>query len=366
MRENIDLDTYMRQWLLDHGPEELPGAMLMRYGPEDYIGAAFAVRGTLYFNGAHTPAVRKAICECFDEYEAIAKAHLTWLWLEEPPKGPDRFAYPKAPPLRNMMVALRENDSVGFAYIGGEKPHDASPWLFHVLGQRGWEAKLGWNGLDCLEFSLPAQYVQEHPTAFQGLFVAFARRLQAVHGHGGFAFNLSLPRDDENESTEAVMASKMNGIDVGDNVIIARRDRIGITDHIKTVGWLTAINMDMVEKVGGLAVLFMKLPAPWFANYDYGNGIVIQAGPTPQKVDVESDPKPAIFVLPNMALKDVRIPKVESLHSGSHDGEPRLSGWAAEQWLIRFDVPEDEVLVYKAKLSGEPQLTKETVLPNRL
>ena len=361
-----DLDTFMKQWLLDHGPEELPGAMLMRYGPENYIGAALAVRGTLYFKGAHTPAVRKAICECFDEYEVIAKAHLTWLWLDEPPKGPDRFAYPKAPPLRHMMKALRENDNVGFAYIGGEKPHDASPWVFHVLGMRGWEAKLGGNGLDCLEFSLPAQYVQENPTAFQRLFVAFARRLKAVHGHGGFAFNLSLPRVDENESTEAVMASKMNGIDVGHNVIIARRAKIGITDHIKTVGWLTAINMDMVEKAGGLAVLFMKLPTPWFATYDYGNGVVIQAGPAPQKVDAEVAPKPALYVLPNMALKGIRIPEVQTLHGASHDGEPRLFGWAAEQWIMRFDVPDDEIMTYRAKLAQEPQLTPETVLPNRM
>ena len=93
---------------------------------------------------------------------------------------------------------------------------------------------------------------------------------------------------------------------------------------------------------------------------------MIQAGPAPQKVDAEVAPKPALYVLPNMALKNVRVPEVQSLHSGSHDGEPRLSGWAAEQWLIRFDVPDGEIVTYRAKLEQEPQLTPETVLPNRM
>jgi hypothetical protein len=66
-----------------------------------------------------------------------------------------------------------------------------------------------------------------------------------------------------------------------------------------------------------------------------------------------------------MLFKEVRAPKV-SLHYASHDGEPRLIGWGAEQWLQRFDVPEDELMAYKARLLDEPKLTKATTLPDRL
>jgi hypothetical protein len=81
---------------------------------------------------------------------------------------------------------------------------------------------------------------------------------------------------------------------------------------------------------------------------------------------MELDPKPAIYVLPSMALKELRMAEIVTLHYGSKDGEPRLFGLAAERWMQRFDIAEDELLSYKAKLLNEPKLTKETTLPDRL
>jgi hypothetical protein len=364
--EKAELDAFMINWMQTHENNVLPGAMLMRHGPQDYIGAALAVRGTFYFHGSHTAEVREAICQCFDDYEMIARTHLTWLWREEPPEGPDKFAFLKAKPLRDMMRRLDENDHVGFAYIGGKKAHEASPWMFYVSGLRGWEAKLGWKGLGSLEFSLPRSVVQTNPTLFQQLFVDFARRLKAEHGHGGFAFNLSAVRSEENESTEAVMVSKMAGLDAGSAISVGRCHKIGIVDHIKTVGWLTAINTSMVDAVGGMSTLRSELPCDWFAKYDYGSGIVIQAGPEPDLVLVERDAKQAIYVLPNMTFRKIRVPQIQSLHYGSKDGEPRLCDAAAEDWLTRFDIPDSELLACQARLLAEPRLTPETTLPGAL
>ncbi|WP_332879003.1 type VI immunity family protein [Massilia sp. S19_KUP03_FR1] len=364
--DKLALDAFMINWMNTHENNVLPGAMLMKHGPQDYIGAALAVRGTLYFRGSHTAGVREAICRCFDDYESIAKEHLTWLWREEPPEGPDKFAYPKARPLRDMMKRLDVDDHVGFAYIGGKKPHESSPWIFWVSGLRGWEAKMSRYGLGSLEFSLPRSFVKAHPVLFQQLFVDFARRLKAEHGHGGFAFNLSAVRGEENESTEAFMASKMAGLDAGSAIMVGRHGKTGIADHIKTIGWLTAINTDMVEAVGGMPTLRSELPQDWFAKYDYGNGIVIQAGPEPEIAPVELDAKPAIYVLPNMLLRKIRVSEIDSLHYYPKDGEPRLAGAAAERWLTRFDVPDSELLAYKAKLLNEPKLTREAILPDVL
>jgi hypothetical protein len=354
--------------LLRANPEALflPGAMLMKYGPQDYVGAAMAVRGTLYFDGSHTAEVRSKICSCFEAYEAIAREHLTWLWREEPPSGPDLLAYAKAKPMRSMMEKMKPHDAVSFGYIGGEKPEDASPWMFRVSGLREWEANMGTWGLATLTFSLPPLFVEENPTTFQKLFVEFAKALKAVHGFGGFAFNLSLVRREPNEPTEAFMATKMNGIDVGNPVLVGGSTEYGILDHIKTVGWLTAINHEMLEKVGGLTTLRSELPMSWFAKYDYGNGIVIQSGGKPEIVPIPVDPLPSIYVLPNMALKDIRMTEIGTFHYGSKDGEPRLFGWAADQWLKRFDIEDGELLTYKTKLLNEPKLTKATTLPDRL
>ena len=75
--------------------------------------------------------------------------------------------------------------------------------------------------------------------------------------------------------------------------------------------------------MGGIASLRAELPRDWFAKYDYGNGVVIQAGPEPEIAPVELDVRPAIYVLPNRVLHNVRITHIGSLHQGSINGKPR-------------------------------------------
>jgi hypothetical protein len=348
--------------LMREHPEKMrvPGGLLTKRGPQDYVGSVPAITGTLFFKNAHLPEVREAICACFDEYEAIATPYLTWLWREEPPEGPDKFAYPIAPSMRSMVKRMKENDLLAFTYTSGEQPYDAGDWEFDVSGMRGWEAKMVVRGTSVLRFSLPMLYVEEHPTAFQAMFVNFARRLRALHGYGGHGLVLSAVRLSENQPFEAFLANKLNGLDVGHPVAGATHAHLGI----KTVSWLTAVNSEMVEKVGGLSAIRSELPMQWFAFYDYGAGLVIQAGPKPEAAPTDQ-PKPARLVLPNLLFKEIRTPKV-SVHYASKEGEPRIIGWAAEQWLKRFDIEEDELLTYKARLLDEPKLIKASTLPDRL
>lgn len=348
--------------LMREHPEKMrvPGGLLTKRGPQDYVGSVPAITGTLFFKDAHLPEVREAICACFDEYEAVAKPYLTWLWREEPPEGPDKFAYPKAPPMRSMVKRMRENDLLAFTYTSGTQPHDAGDWEFDVSGMRGWEAKMVVRGTSALRFSMPLLYVEENPTAFQAMFVNFAKRLRALHGYGGHGLVLSAVRLSDNQPFEAFLADKLNGLDVGHPVAGATHAHTGI----KTVSWLTAVSADMVEKVGGLSAIRSELPMLWFALYDYGAGLVVQAGPKPEAAPTDQ-PKPARLVLPNMLFKEVRAPKV-SLHYASKEGEPRIIGWAAEQWLKRLDIEDDELMTYKARLLDEPKLTKASTLPDRL
>lgn len=318
-----------------------------------------AVRGTLYFQGSHTAPVREAICQCFDLYATCARDHLTWLWREEAPAGPAKVPYAKASSMRALLARMDANDHVGFAYTGARADHEASPWLFRVSGLRAWEARMGDNGLDTLQFSLPANEVLRSPARFQALFVACARLLAAQHGHGGYAVNLPLAYTVADVAAEAAMIAKHAGIDAGNAILIASRHRIGIVDHIKTVGWLTAINTHMVARVGGLPALRSALPRDWFAKYDYGSGIVIQAGPAPATAPVDGEPKPARYVLPNSLLAPLRVPQLGSLHGGA-------SAALAEQWLRRFDIPNAALLQYKAALLNEPKLTASSTLPDVL
>lgn len=340
----------------------IPGGMFMQGGKQDYVGAFPALTGTLFFKDAHTPAVRDAICACFKAYETIAGEYLTWLWREEPPDGKDCLAYRDAKPMPELMKTLTENGQVSFGYTSGKQKIDAGPWEFQAFGIRGWKAKMGTWGLSVVRFAMPLPYIEEHPLAFQALFVKFADLLKAVHGYGGHGLVLSLVRGSDNEATEAVIAEKFNGYDIGSPI----RASSDVEAGIKTVSWLTAINKEFLEKVGGLSAVRSELPMDWFALYPYSDGVVIQAGPDPYNAPVDDDPQPASYVLPNMLLKDVRCEDMYDLHRGSASGEPRIRGHAAAQWLARFDVPPEELLSFKAKLLDEPKLTKETTLPERL
>ncbi|MBG6830813.1 DUF3396 domain-containing protein, partial [Pseudomonas aeruginosa] len=66
-------------------------------------------------------------------------------------------------------------------------------------------------------------------------------------------------------------------------------------------------------------------------------------------------------------LKGIRYETVGSLHGGSHDGELRLVGWSADQWLKRLDVDESDIPAWRARLLGdEPYLDATNTLPERL
>lgn len=341
----------------------IPGGQFMERGKKDYIGAWPAFTGTLFFNDAHTPTARAAICACFKEYEAIANEHLTWLWREEPPDGKKLLPYRDAKPMPEMMKKLDEDHLVSFGYTSGKQSYDAGQWEFQVSGLRAWQAKMGTRGMSVVRFSMPLVYVEEHPLAFQAMFVKFADLLKVAHGYGGLGLVLSLSRASDNEPAEALISEKYHGYDVGNPVRASTEVKV---NQIKTVSWLTAINNRLLEKVGGISTVRSELPMDWFAIYPYSDGVIIQAGPWAEAAPVDQDPKPACYVLPNMLLKDVRCNEMYDLHAASASGEPRIRGNAAAEWLARFDVPPNELLDYKAKLLTEPKLTKETTLPGRL
>ncbi|UQY34200.1 DUF3396 domain-containing protein [Pseudomonas fulva] len=344
---------------------EMPGNLLMKGGREDYIGAVLCLRGTLFFKEAHTPLVREALCRCFDEFKRMADTHLTWLWREGPPQGKPLMPYREATPLREMMAAMDEDDHLSFCYTSGMQSRDASAWLFDVFGKRGWEAKMG-DGLSVLEFSVPLLYQEQNSLAFLQLFLGFVNRLVPEQGYAGHAYNLSPTGRSFNEPTEAFMAARMPGLDAGKAALLANRPKFRHT-KIKTVSWLTVLDHTRLQQLGGLEVLRAKLPTSHFALYDYGAGVVIQSGAYPYLVGDGADPKPAAYVLLNHVLKGIRYETVGSLHGGSHDGELRLVGWSADQWLKRLDVDDAELPAWRSKLlANEPCLDATNSLPERL
>ncbi|WP_186139904.1 type VI immunity family protein [Burkholderia gladioli] len=340
------------------------GLLEPRYA-HDGIGAAVVVRGSLYFERAFDPDVRKALVDCFDDYCATPGCKLTFLWNN----GKAAQALGKAKPFRSIAASLGPEDRFDFCYVGGEAATDASLWRFEVTGLRQWQEAKGTRGINALAFSVPLPAVQENPDAFAKLFFDFARRINAAHGQAGFAVNLSPTNPEENEATEHWISQIMPGLDVGRPDSVSAR---GLRDRVKSVNWLTAIGKPMLHTVGGVAALRSELPPSWFSVGDYGAGVVIRAGVQPESGVSDSEDKPPVpppaYVVLDHALRAVRASEMEILQRGTvNAGAPVYNTPASTAaWLRRFETDDSGLLAAKAALLDTPQLSVANALPNPL
>ena len=360
------MDKNFLQWAKENQSKALiPNALLEPRHSHEGIGAAVVILGCVYFENAYDVTVREAVAQCFDEYCAAAGDRLTFLWHN----GKAAQAFKKAKPMRELANKLGENDRFDFDYMSGERANDAGFWEFHVFGMRGWEEKMGTRGVDTLYFSLPVVAVQEDPDTFASLFFRCAQRLNALHGRAGFAVNLSPTEQTENESTEYWISQIMPGLDVGYPAANAERD---LRDKIKTVDWLTAINKDMLDKVGGVRALRSELPPDWFSIGDYGAGVLIRAGVLPESGLSGSEDKPpappAAYIVLDNALREIRARRFDSLQRGTVNGDAPVYNTkeSTVAWLCRFEVDDDKLLAAKAALLETPPLTAANALPNHL
>ena len=353
-------------WVAKQEKGAIGGGLLTPQGGEDYVGAIPAIRAVLYFKEGFSDEMREAIAQCFDDYLIYAKEHLTWLWQDEPPTGAGGASldFKKVKPIRNILKFYSPMKAFNFLYTSGKEKFATGAWEFYAGGASQWQDKNG-KYQSTLTFSMPIDWVGENSKAFIELFIKCAHRLKAKHGYAGYACLISQIRSDKNEPTEAFMARKAWAMDVGRSGILSNR----LITGIKTVSWLTAINYEWFNKIREEEALNSELPMNWFIGYDYGTGVVIQAGTLPLNGSVEDDPLPAPYVLLNRVLKPLRVEKIGDLHRGNYatDEIPLIKGYLANNWLARFDIEDDEKLEYFGKLQDEPKLnTKYAFLDKRV
>ncbi|NUF62835.1 DUF3396 domain-containing protein [Acinetobacter bereziniae] len=346
-----------KAWVAMQEKGAIGGGLLTPQGGEDYVGAIPAIRAVLYFKEGYSDEMREAIAQCFDDYQEYAKAHLTWLWQGTPPNSEKECtAFESVKPIRSIFKNYKPMHPITFLYTSGKEKFATGAWEFNIGGDSQWQAQKK-NYQSSLTFSMPIEWVGENSKVFIDLFIKCAQRLKAKQGYAGYACLISRIRSDKNEPTEAFMARKAWAMDVGNPYLEAN----SLIEGIKTVSWLTAINYEWFNSIKEEEALNSELPMNWFIGYDYGTGVVIQAGTLPLMGSVESDPLPAPYVLLNRVLKPLRVEKIGDLHRGNYstDEIPLIKGYLANHWLARFDIEDDQKLEYFAKLQDEPKLNSQ-------
>lgn len=335
------------------------------------VGAAFVVRGVLYFRNGYEDATRKALTRCYDRYlDVITKYEAALAQAEgrdAPKAGPMRWfyaegeapvAFGKSPGFADLAKRLPSSTALVSTTTSADHKLAAGFYDFSVFCLEDWEAKFG-RSLDVMSFTVPRSFLQLAPGAFERLFAEFADWLRPVHGHAGYAVNLPPMGRDPNEASEYFWARQYGaGVDVGSPRRTCVRD---LTDKLKTVDWLTVIDADLVRNAGGAAGLM--LPPDWYRKSPLGDGgLLIQAGTEPQAgvSTGEGQPPapPAAYVLLNKALRPIVADTIDSLQDGTVSSTAPLLNTtvASEAWLHRFNVPDDELPDYWVELHKTAKL----------
>lgn len=351
-------DDEIQAWVAD--PKRagtLPFAAFEPRYPHKGVGAALAVRGMLYFKGGtrETFAAKlQRVSTSTTRWQAALCAGFSG--------GKRAVSIDKAPSLATLAASLSEDQPFTFAFTSGDSTREASMYGFDAFCLEKWQAALGTRGLDVLSFSLPVPVVKADPDLLPRLFAEFARRLNAIHGHAGYAVNLPPTAREENESSEYFMSNRLGpGLDVGDPFATEVRS---LMDNIKTVDWLTLISTSMVDRVGGVSTLKSELPMDWYRLTQCSEGLLIRAGVLPAagvnagSGDKPIGPPPAYVVL-NAALRHLIPDTVSILQRGTVNGDAPVfnSKTSSNAWLRRLDVSSDELLAAKAAVLDTPRLS---------
>lgn len=336
------------------------------------VGAALTVRAVIYFTGGYAPAKRKALAACFQRYDNALQVYqraveeaaqlrnlskgtpLRWLYQD----GKQPVELDKGPSFESLSTSIAADAPFTLAISNAADKDEAGTMEFSTFCLEDWQASLN-RGMDVATFSVPQAFLALCPGVFRALFTQAVGELDAVHGHAGYAANLSLLQRGPNEASEYFWARKFGpGLDVGDPM---RRNLRRLVDRIKTADWLTAIGAGLVRKLGGADKL--SLPPDWFHKQPYDDGgLIIQAGVSPQ-TGVAGEPghppePPAAYVLLNNALRPIIADEIGTLQTGTATSTAPLlnSQVATESWLRRLDVEPGRINDYWVELHKTPKL----------
>ena len=282
---------------------------------------------TLYFREGHTQQVRERVARCFEAYRTLCGPRLKWA-------HPSKRGFQKldGPPDMDPARFLREPDPDGrfeasgweFYWHGGAQKEEASDLRVRAMGapnRRGDE-------LGFFSASLPLSWFLDHEGNFPSLVTQWCQTLLPLHGYGGIGL-IESPRLSVAQSHGAsayALARRFPGLELDDPTTHI----LYLKDGIKGGNWLTVLSTAYVNAVGGAQPLTRKL-GDGFEFHPYSEGVVVQAGPTPELGDVNRRIEPVRYRELARLLRPLR-PQVHGGFQGFG-----LTREKSEEWLARFD-----------------------------
>ena len=304
--------------------------------------AKIGLRAEFFFGNGYGPELREPLMAIIEQYLAMSSGR-----IQAYQRAGDRRrlgASPKSPvDLKPLQSRVREMGTPFAIEMSAESdPAVASHWsLVTVANHAGY-----------LLLHLPVSEFEGAPEhSFRNLFQKWCSDLNAVHAYAGLG--LVLPVGGRS-LTAAISRSgpyltRFVGLDADDPISTS----IWCRNGIRTVNWLTAINSEFLERVGGEQEV-LRVAGSEVHAMPYSKGSIFVAGASAQIGAVEKDNFPTAYRSLGRAVAPLRVdiplatldappdyqaPDGFTSKSGLRDAEPdQLPALHyTKAWMSRFD-----------------------------
>ena len=289
---------------------------------------------TWYFQQGYTPEKRRAVVECYDEFQTAFGEHLRWWVIEGGHFRP--VAKLKSRDLSSYLLkpgfATPESEkNWSILFHAGEQKEDASDLHIKGLGSSWVECDIDPKDLSYLTISVPLGFLTERPADFPELVLRWSRRLQPFHGYGGIG--IQTMHDDAlagmHEREVFAMAQRFPGLEVD----YPMNHTLSTQSGIKGGNWITVLANPWVEKLGGVEKIRQALGTEQFRVDEYPGGVMILAGGIPEIGDRNRRIDTPTYRKLAHLLKPIRT----THHPGVHTTPGTFLWHEFEAWLARFD-----------------------------
>lgn len=180
-----------------------------------------------------------------------------------------------------------------------------------------------------LRLTLPVGQISND--AFRDQFLAVLSRFPFVSAAAGHALVTSQYYEADAQTHAWETSLHHPGADIYVDIIDSFTTGL---NGLKTVNWLTAINDEMVEQLGGQAQIALALPSE-VQLLSISGGIVFQAGPEPLLGETNQGNGLPLYQAVDAVLKPLRDRRADEAKGFVVDGDD--DGTATDRWFARFE-----------------------------
>lgn len=288
------------------------------------------------------PVNRLALAQCGDHYQQLVGEHL------KSHIKPDGAGNAKPYPAQGIPLVdyVREQDNIAEKsfnpyFFGDKDPYVATPYGLEIFASSDKPPLNTTPAYFKVVFPFSWLKGKVGQGAFQQLVHEWCKILKPFHGYAGIGAiqSMHIAESGRTRYLTYPLSKRFLGLEIDDPGSVASKSaKGGAPLKIKGVNWLTALDTECLEELGGHEAVLGNLEEG-FQFFDYEGGVLIRAGSMPQIGDINQQHIPMYYQQLARKLKPLRMnfPDGHSLIKTYPGQLDKTNTEATNEWLARFD-----------------------------